>query len=196
MPGKCRHRACLRRREFADESSTVRVVQRHIWHGRFWKLKTTYMYSDRKNINLSLWARKLPAIFSETIFGMASTPTPHGHGGNFSDLFVSEDGVWIWVVMGFHRLWEATSVVENKPKAVVQPASICQATGVLLLLVVLCYPPARASGITTSRSDGIVMVSTTRALPLSSQLRLRHSPSSTTTCLVEKLTVRRKRQPF
>ena len=63
----------------------------------------------------------------------------------------------------------------NKPKQ--------QATGVLLLALPRC-PPPRASAITTYRWDRTVMVSATRALPLSSYLRLRHSPSSTTTCLV------------
>ena len=72
----------------------------------------------------------------------------------------------------------------NKPKPAVQVASICQATGVLRLAV-SHYPPARASGITTNPWDRIVMVPNTRALPLSSQLRLRHSPSSTATCLAE-----------
>ena len=63
----------------------------------------------------------------------------------------------------------------NKPKT---------AGNSVLLLAVPRYPPARASGITCLR-DRTVMVSTTRALPLSSQLRLRHSPILTTTCLDE-----------
>ena len=72
----------------------------------------------------------------------------------------------------------------NKPKPAVQVASICQATGVLQFDVP-GYRPACASSITTSRWDRIVMVLTTRALPLSSQLGWRHSPSSTTTYLIE-----------
>ena len=46
-------------------------------------------------------------------------------------------------------------------------------------------PSRTPPGITTSRWNRMIMVSTTRALPLSSQYRLRHSPSSTTNRLVE-----------
>ena len=85
---------------------------------------------------------------------------------------------------GFPQVVAGNKRCNSKPETAVQAASICLVTGTLLL-VVPRYPPARASGITTSRWDRIVMVLTTRALPLSSQLGWRHSPSSTTTYLIE-----------
>ena len=97
-----------------------------------------------------------------------------GNGGPFSDIYVSEDGVWVLGRDGFPQVVSGNKRC-NKPKQ--------QATGVLLLALPRC-PPPRASAITTYRWDRTVMVSATRALPLSSYLRLRHSPSSTTTCLV------------
>ena len=42
------------------------------------------------------------------------------------------------------------------------------------------YPPAHTSDRTTCRWDHVVMVTTTRALPLSSQSRLQHSPNTET----------------
>ena len=46
------------------------------------------------------------------------------------------------------------------------------------------HPLAHASVLTTSRRDMILMVTTTRALPLSSQSRLHHSPSARHTLLL------------
>ena len=57
------------------------------------------------------------------------------------------------------------------------------------------YPLAHASGLTTSRWDRIVMVTTTRALPLSSQSRLHHSPNTRHTLLLRARICRGRGQP-
>ena len=100
------------------------------------------------------------------------------NGAPFSDNM----GVRNWrlaccIVTGFHTSWEvqAFKCAENSSTRRIYLPSKQRC----LLLAALRYRPARASGITTSRWDRIVMVSITRALPRSSQLRSRLSPSAT-----------------
>ena len=49
-------------------------------------------------------------FFSDIIFGTASAR----NGGLLADKIVSENGVWISFVRGFHRPWEGTSVVTSR----------------------------------------------------------------------------------
>lgn len=98
-------------------------------------------------------------------------------GGPLSDEMVSENGVWILIVMGFHTAWEATSIA-IKAENSTSWLSMCQAAA--------CCAPLPTRGrlmhhLTTSRWDRVVTVSTMRALPLSSRLRLRHLASATNT---------------
>ena len=41
---------------------------------------------------------------------------------------MSDNGVWIWIVTGFHRSWEATSVVIKPKTASNRGADACCAT--------------------------------------------------------------------
>ena len=109
---------------------------------------------------------------------------PPGNGGPYSDVFVSDNGVWIWIVTGFHRSWEATSVVIRR-KQQYKPHLFAKQKVYSSVAACCTTLPTGAPSASPRRWDRILMVSTTRALPLSSQLRLRHSPSSATTCLVE-----------
>ena len=110
---------------------------------------------------------------------------------NFSDIIFGTASSRQWnPIFGQHRRPKLASGfglphnvrgVQNEQKTASSPAA--QAASAQY-----CYVPnplAHAAGNTTNRCNRILMVSTARALPLSSQSRLRHAPSSTTTCLVE-----------
>ena len=94
-------------------------------------------------------------------------------GLHFRSTSAIKTGVWIWV--STHRgRHQALRYDENSSST--KAASICQATGPVLL-VVPCYSPRHTSGITTRRWDVVVVImSTTRAVAM-----LRHHSF----CLVE-----------
>lgn len=67
-------------------------------------------------------------------------------------------GVWIFILTGFHPLWEATSVAIRRKQHLLFIAVSAQQANRCLAESRYEYPPTHASGSTTSRRDRIVMV--------------------------------------
>ena len=143
-----------------------------------------------------------PAGFEASIFGYRVRVSPHREMGGCPVWDKSPPENRIHIVAGFRMSWEVTSVVtgrKHQQYKTQEDALLYIHTYEVYLLskqryhgctraaaataaaaAVSRYALTHTSGLTTSRWDRIVIVTTTRPLPLSLQSRLQHSSNTKT----------------